>query len=83
MTSSFLPPYETGFRLGNGIIGSYDAPPPFLCSPQYFGASEEVECQLSQFAVDGISDHFREPGSVGMMVKMTDTEVLFNYIADF
>jgi hypothetical protein len=80
--SSSLHLHVVGFKPDYAIIGSYDAPPPFLCGPQYFGASEEVECQLPQFTVDGISDHFRKSGSVGMMVKMTDTEVLFNYIAD-
>jgi hypothetical protein len=32
MKSSLLPPYEyeAGLKLGYGIMGSYDAPPPFL-----------------------------------------------------
>lgn len=78
--SSYIPPCEVNFVLDYGIIGSYDAPPLFLCGLQYFGSSEEIECQLSEFDIDGVLNQFRKPGSVGTMVKMTDTEVLFNNI---
>lgn len=82
MTSSFLPPYETGFRLGNGIIGSYDAPPPFLSGSQYFCSSKEVECQLPELAINAIYDHLGKPGSVSVMMEMTDAKVLFHNVAD-
>jgi hypothetical protein len=57
MTSSFLPPNEAGLRLGKGIIGSYDAAPPFLSGSQYFCSSDEVEGQLSELAINAIYDH--------------------------
>lgn len=44
---STLHPHIVGFTRDYPIIGSYDAPPPSLCGPQCFGASEAVECQLS------------------------------------
>lgn len=73
--SSSLHLHEVGLKPCYAIIGSYDAPPPFLCGPQYFGASEEVECQLSQFAVDDISDHFSKPSLVGMLGRREKTLV--------
>lgn len=82
MMSSFLSPYAGDLSRGYGLIGSYDAPPPFLYCLQDFGAPEEVEGQLSKFTVDGILDHNREPGSVGMLMEMTDAEILFNDVAD-
>ena len=81
--SSFLPPYKSGLRLYSGIIGSYDAPPPFLCGSQDFSSSEEVEGQLPELAINAIYDHFGKPGSMSMMMEMTDSKVLFDKIADF
>ncbi|MEI9480038.1 MAG: hypothetical protein WCO26_26170 [Deltaproteobacteria bacterium] len=82
MTSSYLPPYEAGFRLGNGIIGSYDAPPPFLSGSQYFCSSKKVEGQLSELAINAVDDHLCKSRPVSMMMKMTDAKVLFHDVAD-
>lgn len=81
--SSSLHLHEVGLKAGYSISGSYDAPPPFLCGLQYFGASEEVEGQLSQFAIHGISDHFGKPGPVSTIIEVADSKVLLNDIADF
>ncbi len=81
--SSYIPPCEVGFLLDYAIVGSYAAPSPFLRGPQYFGASEEVESQLSELAIDSVSDHLGKPGPVSMMMEMADSKVLLNNIADF
>ena len=83
MTSSFFPPYEEGLSRGYGLIDSYDSPPPFLSGSQHFCSSEEVEGQLPELAINAIYDHFGKPGSVRMIMEMTDSEVLFDDIADF
>ena len=83
MTSSFLPPYAGDLKLGNGIIGSYDAPPPFLCGSQYFCSSEEVESQLPELAINAIYDHLGKSGAVSMMMEVADSKVLLDHIADF
>lgn len=48
--SPYIPPCEVGSLSDYAIVGSYDARPPFLGGPQYFGASEEVDGQLSESA---------------------------------
>ena len=83
MTSSFLPPYAGDLRLGYVTIALYYAPPPFLTGSQYFCPFEEVEDQLPELAINAVYDHFGKPGSVSMMIEMTDSEVLFDDIADF
>jgi hypothetical protein len=64
--------------IDNAILGSYDAPPPFLCSLRYFCASEELEGHLAKQSVDGISDHFGKPGLVVVGVDEPDEESLVN-----
>lgn len=82
MKSSLLPPCEADMKLGYGIMGSYDAPPPFLSGSQYFCSPEEVEGQLPELAINAIYDHLGKPGSVSMMMEMTDAKVLFHNVAD-
>lgn len=43
--SSYVSPFKVGFTPDHPMVGSYDAPPPFLSGSQYFSASEEVEGQ--------------------------------------
>jgi hypothetical protein len=83
MASSFLPPYEEDLKSGYGVTGSYDGPPPYLCSSQHFRSSEDVEGQLPEFAINAVYDHFGKPGSVRMIMEMADSEVLLDHIADF
>jgi hypothetical protein len=83
MTNSFLPPYEVDLKRDYDIISSYDAPPPFLRSSQYFSSSEEIEGQLPELAINAIYNHFGKPGPVRMMVEMTDSKILLDYVADF
>ena len=83
MASSYLPPYAGDLSLGYGIIGSYDAPPPFLSGSQHFCSSEDVEGQLPELAINAVYDHFGKPGSVRMIMEMADSEVLLDHIADF
>jgi hypothetical protein len=82
MTSSLIPPNAGDLKLGNGIIGSYDAPPPFLSSSQYFCPSEEVEGQLPELAINAVYDHLGKSGAVSVMMEMTDSKVLFHNVAD-
>jgi hypothetical protein len=64
--------------IDNAILGSYDAPPPFLCSLKYFCASEELEGHLAKQSIDGISDHFGKPGLIVIGVDEPDEESLMN-----
>jgi len=60
--SSYLPPVRRVLDVAYAILGSYDTPPPFLCGLQYFCASEEIEGHLPKQGIDGVSDHFGNPG---------------------
>jgi hypothetical protein len=44
--------------------------------------SEEVKGKLPQQGIHGILDQTCELGSISVMVKMADAEVLFNYVPD-
>jgi hypothetical protein len=76
--SSCFPPSST---LGAVyfILGSYE-PPLFLCQP--LRPSEEVEGKLPEQVIHGILDQSGELGSISVVVKMADAEVLFNYVPD-
>jgi hypothetical protein len=65
------------------ILGSYEAPPPFLCGLQYFCSSEEIEGHLPKQDIDGVSNQLRKPGPMSEMMKMSDTEVLLNNVTNF
>jgi hypothetical protein len=83
MTSPFSAPYAVDLSLGYGVIGSYDAPPPFLSGSQHLCSSEDVEGQLPELAINTVYDHFGKPGSIRMIMEMADSEVLLDHIADF
>ena len=83
MTSSYFPPYVGNLRLGYSLIDSYDAAPLFLSGSQDFRSSEDVKGKLPELTINAIYDHFGEPGSVGMIMEMADSEVLLDHVADF
>ena len=82
MTSPFSAPYAVDLSLGYGVIGSYDAPPPFLSGSQHLCSSEDVEGQLPELAINAVYDHFGKPGTARLIMQMTDAKILLNDIAD-